>query len=51
MGPACGGAVGPGTGIQLQHAGSPHVGRILFIGHYGAYGQYKSLCPESIYEN
>ena len=32
---ACGGAVGPGVGIQLQHpAKAP--GRILWIGHYGA---------------
>jgi sialidase-1 len=34
---ACGGAVGPGVGIQLQHPG-PAKGRLLFIGHYGAYG-------------
>eukprot|EP00038_Savillea_parva_P011514 m.198036 g.198036 ORF g.198036 m.198036 type:complete len:464 (-) comp20324_c0_seq1:39-1430(-) len=32
----CGGAVGPGVGIQL-HQG-PHRGRLLYIGHYGAYG-------------
>jgi hypothetical protein len=30
---SCGGAVGPGTGIQLAHPG-PHRGRLLFIGHY-----------------
>lgn len=34
---ACGGAVGPGTGIQLSSPG-PRRGRLLFIGHYGAYG-------------
>lgn len=32
---ACGGAMGPGIGIQLTMG--PHSGRILFIGHYGAY--------------
>ncbi len=34
---ACGGAVGPGVGIQLKVAG-PMQGRLLWIGHYGAYG-------------
>jgi hypothetical protein len=33
---ACGGDVGPGTGIQLSLG--PKQGRLLFIGHYGAYG-------------
>ena len=33
---ACGGDVGPGTGIQLSQG--PRKGRLLFIGHYGAYG-------------
>ncbi len=28
--------VGPGVGIQLQNPG-PHKGRLLFIGHHGAY--------------
>jgi hypothetical protein len=32
---ACGGAMGPGVGLQLRHAA--HEGRILFIGHFGAY--------------
>eukprot|EP00039_Didymoeca_costata_P016781 m.305295 g.305295 ORF g.305295 m.305295 type:complete len:452 (-) comp16448_c0_seq1:64-1419(-) len=36
LGTQCGGAVGPGIGIQLQHG--VHAGRLLFIGHYGAYG-------------
>ena len=31
----CGGAVGPGTGIRLRSG--PHAGRLLFIGHFGAY--------------
>jgi len=35
MSGACGGAVGPGVGIQLTR--SKHAGRILFIGHFGAY--------------
>eukprot|EP00041_Stephanoeca_diplocostata_P035691 m.1268133 g.1268133 ORF g.1268133 m.1268133 type:complete len:454 (-) comp24744_c0_seq13:7009-8370(-) len=36
LGTECGGAVGPGIGLQLQHGA--HAGRILFIGHFGAYG-------------
>lgn len=36
LGSQCGGAVGPGVGLQLQHG--VHAGRILFIGHFGAYG-------------
>ena len=35
MSGVCGGAVGPGVGIQLTH--SKHAGRMLFIGHFGAY--------------
>mmetsp|Transcript_7913 Transcript_7913/g.23354 ORF Transcript_7913/g.23354 Transcript_7913/m.23354 type:complete len:230 (+) Transcript_7913:16-705(+) len=31
----CGGAMGPGAGIQLKQG--PHTGRLLFIGHFGAY--------------
>lgn len=32
----CGGAVGPGVGIRLRQ--NSKQGRLLFIGHYGAYG-------------
>jgi sialidase-1 len=37
LGPSRGTWVGPGVGIQLLNPHSPSPGRLLFIGHYGAY--------------